>query len=305
MSSKISSRNPGIRRNSGKLRILGIRRGERFSPNRASSDAAIIEAVAERLRRAGAEVRLADEGSFVREGLQAPCIFSMGREQATLERLKQLEREGCSVINRPEGIDCCVRRPMTEGLLRAGIPHPESLIFDLDGATAEVRIPASMFPCWLKRGDSHAIVKADVSFVRSEAEAAAVVADFRSRSVRSLVACRHLEGDLLKFYGVEGTDFFYWYYPSPTNKSKFGLEAINGAARGICFSESRLHAMADEAAKGLGVAVYGGDAVVAPDGSIRIIDFNDWPSFGCCCKEAAAAIAALILRRAEEAQSRA
>lgn len=28
----------------------------------------------------------------------------------------------------------------------------------------------------------------------------------------------------------------------------------------------------------LNVPVYGGDCVVSEDGSIRIIDFNDWPS---------------------------
>ena len=36
----------------------------------------------------------------------------------------------------------------------------------------------------------------------------------------------------------------------------------------------------------LNVPVYGGDCVVSEDGSIRIIDFNDWPSFAPCREEA-------------------
>ena len=40
--------------------------------------------------------------------------------------------------------------------------------------------------------------------------------------------------------------------------------------------------------------LYGGDAVVSSEGDIRIIDFNDWPSFSACRDDAAKAIAARI-----------
>ena len=53
----------------------------------------------------------------------------------------------------------------------------------------------------------------------------------------------------------------------------------------------RLKAEADKAADMLNVPVYGGDCVVSEDGSIRIIDFNDWPSFAPCRDEAAFYIA--------------
>jgi hypothetical protein len=32
----------------------------------------------------------------------------------------------------------------------------------------------------------------------------------------------------------------------------------------------------------LNVKIYGGDCIVAEDGTIRLIDFNDWPSFAPC-----------------------
>ena len=99
----------------------------------------------------------------------------------------------------------------------------------------------------------------------------------------------------MKFYGVEGTDFFYLYYPTEgKNFSKFGLEKINGAPTGFAFRSGLLKTCADRAARLSGFIVYGGDAIVLPDGSFRLIDFNDWPSFSRCCAEAARAIAARV-----------
>ena len=51
----------------------------------------------------------------------------------------------------------------------------------------------------------------------------------------------------------------------------------------------------------LQVDVYGGDCIVSPDGSIRIIDFNDWPSFAPCRKEAAIAIGQAVLQKTKNA----
>ena len=46
------------------------------------------------------------------------------------------------------------------------------------------------------------------------------------------------------------------------------------------------------------VRVYGGDCIVTPEGSLAIIDFNDWPSFAPCREEAARAIAARAIAMA-------
>ena len=119
------------------------------------------------------------------------------------------------------------------------------------------------------------------------------------RGIERVVINEHLKGDLVKFYGVAGTDFFYWFYPQEGNHSKFGLEEINGAPSGIPFSEEGLHQLCSDAAKVLDVTVYGGDCIVAPDGTIRIIDFNDWPSFAPCRQEAAKEIGGIIIRKVE------
>ena len=55
--------------------------------------------------------------------------------------------------------------------------------------------------------------------------------------------------------------------------------------------------MAQKSARALGLDVYGGDAVVAEDGSISIIDINDWPSFATIRDEASEQIAKLIFQK--------
>ena len=77
--------------------------------------------------------------------------------------------------------------------------------------------------------------------------------------------------------------------------SKYGKEKHNGKPRGYGFSEENLKESLDEAAEALGMYIYGGDAVVRPDGSIVVVDFNDFPSFASCCRTAAEAIVTRVL----------
>ena len=148
------------------------------------------------------------------------------RDRATIERLKKLEDGGALVVNSAYGIDNCVRQQMTELLVANEVPHPRSFIISTDE-----KFTPSVFPCWIKRGNSHAMVKEDVVYVECREEAEVVMADFRKRNIPVAVVNEHLVGDLVKFYGVQGTDFFYTFYPTEQSHSKFGLEAINGATR--------------------------------------------------------------------------
>ena len=54
---------------------------------------------------------------------------------------------------------------------------------------------------------------------------------------------------------------------------------------------------AERASRVAGVDVYGVDCIVRADGSVCLIDFNDWPSFSRCRDEAAQAIAKLTADR--------
>ena len=89
-----------------------------------------------------------------------------------------------------------------------------------------------------------------------------------------------------KFYAVRGSDLFHWYY----------LHEIHGSP----FETGNLREIASVAAETLGLFVYGGDAIIGRDGSITIIDVNDWPSFAPVREEASRAIADLIFRKAQE-----
>ena len=275
------------------ISIIGISRGSEYSPNHVDNDAAIYNKVVEELRKLGCKVDTFTEKDFVKNNVKGDIIFDMARDAATIQRLKELEDEGALVINSAYGIDNCVRKPMTELLLNHGVPHPASLIVKTDE-----EFPGSIFPCWLKRGNSHAMVREDVSYATNREEANAILADFRRRGIPEAVVNEHLQGDLIKFYGVHGTDFFYWFYPGPCSHSKFGLEKINGEAKGIPFKVSDLKKYSDMAAEALNVPIYGGDCVVLPGGEVKIIDFNDWPSFARCRDEAGVKIAECIYKQA-------
>lgn len=272
-----------------RIQLIGVSRGNQFSPNHINNDAAILMKTAEKLGKKGCEVKLFSETEFVQRRIQAEFIFNMARDHATIPYLKELEKTGSLVINSGQGIENCIRQPMTEILMHYGIPHPKSYIIPTDqGFTLD------LFPCWIKRGDSHAMVKEDVVYVECREEANIVLADFRNRGIPRAVVNEHLVGDLVKFYGVKNTDFFYSFYPTEQSHSKYGLEAINGKARGFPFCLDKLKNYANRAAEVLQVPVYGGDCVVGPTGEIRIIDFNDWPSFVPCCEEASTEIAGYI-----------
>ena len=304
---------------SGK-RLVGVCRGNEYSPNCVDNDAAIMNAVADQLRSLGGDVALLGEKDFCRrageveaelqratahgtggaaaEGEKADAFFSMARSRRALDTLDRIEHIARRpVVNGSRGIDRCVRRTMTEMLVDGGVAGPESFIVEGGGHMPS----AATYPCWLKRGDGCAQRKEDTCYVESAAEAERLLEDFWQRGVASVVVSEHLRGDLIKFYGVEGTDFFYWFYPSKCgHRSKFGLEVINGEARGLAFDVDTLKGEADKAAQMLSVPVYGGDCIVQDDGSVKIIDFNDWPSFAPCRSEAAFYIAMAILNRIEK-----
>lgn len=275
-----------------KIRVVGVSRGNEFSPNHVGNDAAIFRITAENLEKKGCEVVLYPEKEFVEQGIEADFIFDMARDRATIRRLKELEDHGATVVNSAYGIDNCVRKAMTELLIANNVPHPRSVIIPTDGT-----FTPDFFPCWIKRGNSHAMVKEDVVYVECREEAEYVLADFRKRNIPEAVVNEHLVGDLVKFYGVQGTDFFYTFYPTEQSHSKFGLEAINGETRGYPFDVKKLQAYSNLAAEVLNVPVYGGDCVVSATGEIRIIDFNDWPSFARCREKAGPKIAECIYNR--------
>ncbi len=285
------------------IKIAGIMRAGAYSPNHIGNDTAIFNAVAEQLRKRGCEVNVYSEEQFNSGCVTEEVILNMCRERESITHLQRLEDEGRLVMNSGYGIENCTRERMTRILLGNGIPYPDSLIVDTDEAIKPQLKKSGFKSCWIKRGDFHAMHKEDVSYVRHPEEAQEVLQEYFLRGIKRAVINVHLEGDLLKFYGVRGTPFFFWFYPFDEGHSKYGNEAINGKSRGIEFDIKELKDICARAADELNVEIYGGDCIVSPDGKMHIIDFNDWPSFAPCRTQAAPHIAKRVLALVKDWQA--
>jgi len=245
-----------------------------------------MDAVCRSLRHRGRQVVFYDEDRIDRLP-EAPVYITMGRRPHVLEMLAEKEREGCVVVNGSAAVQLCQKRGLLEEKLRqAGVPMPTEAV--------------SNGSYWLKRGDAPVQSVEDILFVKDKGQLEQALQQFHDRGIQDVVVSPHVEGDLVKFYGVMGTIFFHVGYPGDEGRSKLGHEQLNGKPHHYAFSEEQLKNMAERAATACGLTVYGGDAIVRPDGSFVIIDFNDWPSFSTCRKEAAEAIATRIVLLREQ-----
>lgn len=252
-----------------------IQRAPQFSPNSVEKDKAILDAVAERLQARGHQVESIVEGESCLS--VADAIFTMGRLPGTLAALKQLQ--GIKIINSPKGIENCARCHLETMMEQIGVPMPPK-----EGTDGY----------WLKRGDFAAQSKDDVVYVPNKTELEKQISAMHQRGITEYTVSAHVKGDLVKFYGVLGTDFFRYYYPTDDGVSKFGDEQHNGVAHHYRFDINDLQFQAEKLCTAVGIHVYGGDCIVRADGSWCIIDFNDWPSFSRCRDEAAEAITTLL-----------
>lgn len=282
------------------ITIAGIMRAGAYSPNHIGNDTAIFNAVAEHLRKRGCIVNVYSEEQLIAGNITEDIIINMCREQKSIALLQQMEDAGKIVINSGYGIENCTRERMTRILMGSNIPQPQSLMVNTNEMIIDSLEQGGFSQCWIKRGDFHAIHKEDVSFVRHPQEAQELLHEYFLRGIKRAVINKHIVGDLVKFYGVQGTPFFHWFYPYDLGHSKYGHEEINGKSQGIEFDIERMKHICQDAADVLDVKIYGGDCIISPEGEIYIIDFNDWPSFAPCRDEAAPHIAKSILSTIKE-----
>lgn len=260
--------------------ILTISRAECFSPNSVDKDAAILECVSKKLIHEGYDVVNVSE-TALKSDVAASAYISMARSPEALAILREKEREGALVVNGTEGVAlCCNRRRLTSKMRMAGIPIPAD-----KGADGY----------WLKRGDGVTESCNDVQFAANDEELEAVTERMKQHGINDIMVSAHVKGDLIKFYGVRGSRFFRAYYPGDDGQWKFFDELRNGCPNHYLFSIAALHDVAERTAMLADVDVYGGDCIICSDGSISIIDFNDWPSFSRCREEAAVAITRRVI----------
>ena len=232
--------------------IIAVRRAPRFSPNSVDRDDAILHAVCEALQQKlslTAPIPVIDEDNFAKAPTAAKVYVTMARSAAALKALGQKTEAGALCVNSVAGITYCQRALLTELMRYHHIPMPAE-----EGKNGT----------WLKRGDAAAQSKGDVVFCPDRKALLKAIAGFTARGIYEYVTSAHVEGDLVKFYGV-GRRFFRYYYPTDDGFSKFGDEKRNGTAQHY------------------------------PFGQYFFIDFNDWPSFSRCREEAAEAIAEEVI----------
>lgn len=275
------------------IQIAAIMRAGVFSPNHIGNDATILNTVAEQLRKRGCEVNIYSEEEFCAGPVSEPVIISMGRERRTTDLLQSLEDRGRLVINSGYGIENCIRERQARILLGSNIPYPASIIVDTDEAVRPRLQKLGFTQCWIKRGDFHAQHAEDVSYVRTPVEAQDVLQEYFLRGFRRAIISRHLPGRLVKFYGVAGTPFFHWFLP-------YEAEPLNLRDEANRRTDETLRSLCRNAARELNLVVYGGECIQADDGSLSIIDFNDWPSFATCRAEAATNIAKAVMAAAKD-----
>lgn len=263
------------------MNILLIYRAREFSPNMVDKDVAILDSVGEYLRGEGCIVSYIHEEDFKSTECDVDAVMSMCRRYESLELLSIMEQRGTVVINSPSSVENCSRDRMYQLLVNSAIPVANKYNKDYK------------FPLWLKTCKGWSKTKEDVMFISNASELNYAISVMKDRPY---MLVEHLAGDLIKFYGIEGSDFFFWTYASDSH-SKYSLEQYNGTPHHYGFSETELRKICSDAARATGLTAYGGDCVIDEDGTIRIIDFNDWPSFSKCRDKASVAIADVALKQ--------
>ena len=233
------------------MNLIAVRRDDRFSPNSVEKDRLILEAACIMLCSA------------------AKIEIILRAQKANVERchvaetfLEGFERQGRRVVNGVQGVRNCQRSKL-EQLMRANhVAMPAEIFVDANDLQHGV---------WLKRGDVAAQSKEDVVFCKDGETLRKAISAFESRGICDYVVSRHVEGDVVKFYGVsappvqegQGRGFFRFYYPTDDGQTKFGDEAAhNGQAHHYDFDSNLLQI---------------------------------WPSFSRCRDEASSAISSLFI----------
>jgi len=273
------------------VQCLGIYREKRFSPGaHAAGDAEILELTQAALEHAGYQTTLIAPESLPTMPPSAPVVFSMCQSLESLAVLEAWEQHGILVLNTPAAVRACYRLALVTALRQTILPFPRSVVVPLDETkpTAVLcpALPEGTAGWWVKRGDVHAMQADDVLFVRHAADLPAQLARLRQRGIGHAIVQEHIAGQEWKFYAVRGHGVLHAFAPHE--------------AHGPSIDYARLNTLAQQASEVLGLDIYGGDCLMTSDGTLYLIDINDWPSFRGCRPVAASHIAQHILTQAQQ-----
>jgi hypothetical protein len=277
----------------------GIFREVEHSPGREADDAGILRATGRRLEENGSSFSVAycAPDTLPADASVLPALaFSMCEGLPALARLTEWESRGVCVVNSARSVANTHRERTIPLLENRSIPMPESRLLDCGHPLPRDEGAGRLFSaCWIKQATEHKTREGDVVFATDPASVRAALERLRSGGLPRAVVQRHVDGDLVKFYGVcaapadggqkPGASWFRWFYPREHPPA------------GHPFDAGALEDIALRSAQALELDVWGGDAIVTPAGEIFVIDVNAWPSFALFRDEAADHIAAHLAAR--------
>jgi len=268
-------------------RCWGVFRERAHSPGRECDDAEILRLTGKELEAKGFEVVLKAPEELTGPSERGPdCVFLMCERVDVLALLATWEANGVAHVNSPRAVLNTYRTRMIEHFQEANVPFIESHL-----VSTEVRSPVVTAPVWVKRADVHNTQEGDVVQADSPRAVGYALAALAARGISRAVIQPHVDGDLVKFYGIgtagtrSGSGWFRWFYHKDQTVAGHPLDP------------GRLGSMAHAAATALGLEVYGGDAIATADGRLVLLDLNAWPSFALYRDEAAPAIASYLALR--------
>jgi len=269
-------------------RSWGVFRERTHSPNREVDDAEILRLTGKHLEERGFDVVLKSPDELLAPAEGPPdFVFLMCEGAEVLRQLRNWETGGLRQVNSPVAVLNTYREQMIAQFEEADVAFIRSALV----STAASPRPASL-PVWVKRSDVHNTQDGDVVFAATEEACRAALEALARRGLPRAVLQEHLEGDLVKFYGIGtgggrdgGPPWFRWFYHKDQTVAGHPLDP-RGLAR-----------LARTAASALGLEVYGGDAIATARGDLVLLDLNAWPSFALYRDEASTEIAAYLERR--------
>jgi hypothetical protein len=266
----------------------GIFRESTHSPGRETDDTEILRLTGKHLEARGFRVVIQSPEEITGLPAERPRgVFLMCERLAVLGHLRELAARGVPHVNTPLAVLNTYRDRMIALLEEAAVSFVPSRLVPTSGVD-EVGTP----PLWVKRSDVHNTQEGDVTYADSAEAVRAALAGLAARGMKDAVLQPHVDGDLVKFYGIGGNArsdgtpaWFRWFYHRNQKVAGHPLDpvALGRAVR--------------RAASALGLEVYGGDAIATAAGRIVLIDVNAWPSFALYREEASAAIAEHLVRR--------
>jgi hypothetical protein len=267
----------------------GIFREQSHSPGRETDDSEILRLTGKHLEARGFRVLIQSPEEITWPSVERPHgVFFMCERLEILGHLRELAARGVPLVNAPDAVLNTYRDRMIALLEEAGVAFVESRLV----GTSDADVMPAGLPVWVKRGDVHNTQEGDVTFAASTDAVRAALAGLAARGITQAVLQPHVEGDLVKFYGIGGNA-----RPDGTPAWFRSFYHKNQTLRGYPLDPVALGRAVRRAAAALGLEVYGGDAIATASGRIVLVDLNAWPSFALYREEAAERIAEHLERR--------